>query len=214
MKNNSTKRNFRSTVKICLIALAAIILSLIAFWIFGEVAYDVYETEDIRDYGKYPANRKEAEVEEFLTSFFPESIEPWFEDVSYYYRADNISHYAMGACLEFTIEDDAQFTQFLSEYVEFEKCAVFSYDDRFTEYIVSDPNTGALYDEYFVSESKRDNGEYWLYYAKIGKILFSEEDNRVIFIAIWSEANGADEFSFFFNRFGIDPSQYGAGCVF
>lgn len=208
MRSNHADQNLRYIAKICLITLVAIILFLVVFYVIGEVAYDVYETDDPRNYGRYPANRKEEDVEAFLGSFFPETIESYFTDVSYHYRAGNISRYAMDAYLEFTIEDDALFTQFLSEYVDYENCTVFPYDDRFMEYIPSDPSAGVLYDEYFVSKQKRDDGGYWLYYAKIGKILFSEDNNRVIFIALWAEDSSTVDYGYFFSRFKIDPHQY------
>jgi hypothetical protein len=58
---------------------------------------------------------------------------------------------------------------------------------------------------------KNKSGGYAIHYAEIGKVLFSEEEQRVIFFALGDyDGGGTDtaELGYFFTRFDIDEKEY------
>ena len=158
-------------------------------------------TTDIEDYGKYVGNYDNDSVEAFITSFFPEKIEDDFANVKYSYRAQKGDAYAYEAYLEFQIEDEEEFESYILMKTG-GKAVEFSYDSDFKEYVISD-----------ILDLQTEEGEktYNIGGAKIGKILYSEKDHRIIYVAIGVYDGGLAKTSFlceYFNRFNIDPLKY------
>lgn len=168
----------------------------------------LYSTTDLNDYGKYVGNYDNKSVKEFVTSFFPEEIEDDFTDVRYSYRARKGDPYAFEACLEFRIEDTSEFKTYIADKTG-GNAVDFEYDSDFKEYIISD--------NFELVDSDDGSASTSIGYARIGKILYSEKEQRIIYVALGVYDGGladADYLCVYFNRFGIDPFEYEEGREF
>ena len=168
-----------------------------------------YVTNDIADYGNYTGNYNNRFANEFITSFFPEKIEDNFEDVSYSYRALKVDEYAFEAVLEFTIEDPQEYRAFIEEYTEGMEASAFSYDDTFVEFVVSDEFRSDYIGDRSDPEKLPEVME--IRRAKIGKILCSDQEQRIIFVALGVRDGGVvgtDYLCVYFDRFQINPWEY------
>lgn len=164
---------------------------------------EIYETNDINDFGVYTGNSDNETPAQFITSFFPTTIENSFSDVIYHYKAKNFDTYAYEAYLEFAVPDQNTFHELLMNFVVLEESIPFRYDNSYMEYSISN----VLYTH---SESKQ-SGAYSIGYSEVGKILYSEEEQRFIFWALGVyDGGGTDtsELNYFFKRFNIDVTDY------
>jgi len=165
-----------------------------------------YETTDIGDYGKYTGNFNNETPRSFITTFFPEEIRDIFTHVVYSYRAEKLDTFAFEAYLEFTIEDPAEFHRYIDELGADKEWQPFAFDSGYMEHSVSN--------ELVLGDPSKDEKAQQVYYieeAMIGKILYSEKDNTIIYVAIGVYDGGGartDYLSVFFERFGIDPQAY------
>lgn len=162
----------------------------------------VYETNDIADYGIIKGNYDNDSPKKFVSSFFPENIEAYFSDVTYHYKAKKGDTYAYEMYLEFVIQDTEQYAFFLSNVIGDEVCEPFYFDPTYQAYYISN---------YLTLDQSLVDGSLFIDNAKVGLVLFSEEEQRVFFIALGMYDGGGanvDELNFFFHRFGIDPQEY------
>ena len=162
-----------------------------------------HSTTDINDYGNYKWNNNNEPPREFITSFFPEEIEDCFTDVVYSYRVMSIDKYSCEAYLEFVIEDEDYYQFFVKEHTNGIKGNTFEYDNNFTEYTVDN-----LLELHEFPEEEEYHSKVILNHTRFGKILCSDEDNRIIFVAIILDEGGevsADYLCKFFERFDIYP---------
>ena len=170
-----------------------IFLCLVIYAVFKPI--EIYETNSVADYGNIVGNCDNETPEEFIFSFFPTTILDSFSDVDYHYKAKKLDTYAYEAYLEFVIEDEAVFSEFIKPYVD--DSASFAYDESFMEksiihHLCLDHNV----------ETEANIAD-----AEIGKILYSEEEQRIIFFALGLHDGGGtyiSELSYFVDRFGID----------
>jgi hypothetical protein len=195
----------RKAIKRCTVICVVACLLLISYGLFLSAPYDanIFVTNDIHDYGKYIGNYDNDTPSDFINSFFPASISNSFTDIKYHYKAKKFDTYAYEAYLEFVIDDPDSFARFLEEYVCEEQCNPFLYDQAFLEYSISNVLR--------IGESKNASGGYSISYADIGKILFSVDEQRIIFIALGVyDGGGTDtsELNHFFSQFDIDCNQY------
>ena len=189
------KKLVRNIVIVSVIVIA--IAALAYFLLLRPVP--VYETNDIADYAIVKGNYDNESPQKFVSSFFPEKIEDTFSDVTYHYKAQKLDTYAYEMYLEFVIEDKESFNSFLSGVVGENSCEPFYFDSAFQ----------ALY----ISNYLTLGDEKPLYYtnAKVGMILYAEEEQRLIFTALGVYDGGGtfvDDLCFLFRRFGIDPQEY------
>lgn len=165
-----------------------------------------YTTEDIADYGEIKGNNDNETVEEFLMSYFPRKIEPYFENVVFSYKANNQCSYKTEMYLEFTISDPEQFQCYVAELTDRLMVQEFPYDEKYDDYIIHNQ----LYVEPDVSNETGEENYYFRFGARMGRILVCEEEQRVIFegIIVYHCCGGyAHEFDFY-DRYGIDPQEY------
>jgi hypothetical protein len=165
-----------------------------------------YATSDINNYGNYIGNADNQFASKYISAFFPEIIESSFTDVTYSYRAQNLGNYAFEAYLEFVIEDEKAFHEFISAKTSGLECKEFSYDPNFVEYTLDDSLEISVRDG-----ENNQNRRIWISEARIGKILCNAEEHRVIFVAMamrdaWDAYS--DYFCCYFDRFNIDPVKY------
>lgn len=170
-----------------------------------------YSTDNVEEYGKYIGNYNNDIPCEFITSFFPECIDTTFVDVIYSYRAQKGDTYAYEAYLEFVIEDAELYESFIQQKTAQWASKPFLYDSTFTEYTVSD-----VFEPTNLNGNINMNTPVSIRYAKIGKILCSKEEQRIIFVALGVYDGGiakTDFLTVYFNRFEIDPASYKGAAI-
>ena len=199
------KKNYTLTI----IAVVAIAVLVIIGVFVARVAIpllqygDIYETTRINDYGKITGNWVNDEPEAFVHSFFPKQIEDSFTDIIYHYKAKKGDGYAYECYLELVIEDPDAYAAFIENTVDKSKCTPFAYDPAFQEQSISNV--------FYIWRRNEREAIYVLETAELGKILFSDEQQRVIFVALGMyDGGGATtiELNHFFSRFQIDPWEY------
>ena len=171
-----------------------------------------YITTELSDYGKYTGNYDNEFPQEFITSFFPNTIENSFSDIKFEYRAQKKDTYAFEAYLEFRIEDPAEFQAFIDEHVG-KNVSDFSYDTNFKEYVIADELGLVVLDQ----KTSNADGFYHIQCAKIGKILYSEITQQIICIALGVYDGGVVTTDFlcnYFDRFDIEPYHYPTAILY
>ncbi len=188
------KKKFRIWLGLVFICMLLCMLLLIR-----DAAYPrQFYTTNISDYGMYVGNYDNDFPEEFISSFFPEEIEENFFNVKYSYKAQKGDSYAFEAYLEFQIVNKEEFQSYISDKIG-NSAVNFKYDSDFKEYVLSD------------DFQLNDEGSKSIRGAKIGKILYSEKDQRIIYVAIGVYDGGMVTTDFlckYFDRFAIDPIKY------
>lgn len=163
-------------------------------------------TEEIAEYGVIDGNNDNEVPEEFFMRFFPEQIMPYFENVTYQYKAKDWCTYNCEMYLEFTISDPEQFRTYAAELTEGMTAQEFPYDAKYDDYIVNNH----LYVEPF-SSSEPGNERYFLCNgARMGRILVCQEEQKIICtgMLVTSCCGGFAEEYDFYTRFGINPQEY------
>lgn len=191
------------TCGVVFFATVCLLLACFSWLLSIAMKADVYETNNISDYGKYTGNIDNAPPREFINSFFPETVSNSFTDVQYHYKAKRFDTYAYEAYLEFVIPDSESFNLFLEEYICPDQCKPFMFDTSFTEYSISNV--------LWLDDSNNNSDGYPISYAEIGKVLFSIDEQRIIFVALGVyDGGGTDtsELNWFFSRFNIDCQVY------
>jgi len=182
-----------------------VIIFSVAYVIFLLVIYGmVYETENVADYGKIKGNFDNESPKKFIFSFFPETLNDSFSDITYHYKAIRGDAYAYECYLEFVVEDPDAYRAFLDSYVDNKQTKAFSYDEAYMEYSISN-----ILD---IDSSKTgDHGGYPIHQAEIGKILYNDSEQRILFFAMGEYDGGGTEttaLDYFFEEFGIDVAEY------
>ena len=105
--------------------------------------------------------------------------------------------------MEFVIEDENAFSSFLNRYVDTADAEPFLYDNSLLEYSISNVIR--------IQKPANESGAYAISYAEIGKILYSTDEQRIIFVAIGVyDGGGTDtsELDYFFSKFQINCANY------
>lgn len=203
---NSLPKGLAIFTKAIVIILVAgfIYLSVVAMVVFISYSVPPEHTTitDVSEYGIFIGNRRNDVAEEQITAFFPKEITDDFSDITYAYRAIKESSYTFEAYLEFTIEDSKIFYDHIAAIAPDHEWQQFEYDSKFREYNYA--NSLDLIEMY-------QDPKICVEWADISKVLYSEEDRKVIYVAIGANHDGfveVSELSTFFNRFQIDPEDY------
>ena len=182
------------------------IISVFRFLAFISGEGKVIQTTDIADYGVITGNYDNETPKEFVFSFFPEKISDDYSNVSYQYTAQKGDAYACQVWLEFDIEDEEKFTDFISAYTDAEQTDIFQYDSDYMDYTVLN--------HFELTHAESDKpGDIHIEYAEIGKILYNQETQHIICYALCMYDGGYSTtkiFGDFFTRFNIDPVEYEA----
>ena len=202
-------------VTIVILVVVLLISTLFYFLLRPE---PVYETNDSADYGVIKGNYDNERPRAFVFSFFPAKIEEYFSDVSYHYKAKKGDTYAYEMYLEFVIEDTQIYNAFLADVIGDNTTEQFYFDEDYQVHYVS--NYLSLSFALTISRNnkseppvvKEDKSKPPVIdNAKIGAVLFSDAEQRIIFWALGAYDGGGtstDELNYFFNRFGINPWVY------
>ena len=197
----------KKKVKFAIIALMTSAIALLLLYSCSAMINGVwYTTEDIADYGEIKGNNSNDTVEAFLMSYFPQKLEPYFENIVYSYKANNECSYKTEMYLEFTISDPAQFQSYVTELTDGRMGQEYPYNVKYDDYIIHNH----LYVEPVFDDETGEENHYYRFGARMGRILVCEEEQRVVFegIIVYNCCGGyASEFAFY-DRYGIDPQEY------
>lgn len=205
---------FFGIVFVAVLSLAVLFVPLVLFgFVFESIPTD-FITSDINEYGNYPGVLPKAK-DEYITSFFPDSIKPVFVNPTYRFSSRNIDTYGFEAYLEFTFDSQEQFEEHLEKSTKGMKKGTFFFDNDYLEYVMVNQDTGYVYDTISLSSNSftDDSGmtHYRIDYADIAKILVNPKERRVIYIALAVfDGGGSDTrlLNSYFSRFEIDPIEY------
>lgn len=157
----------------------------------------VFETNNIADYGKITGNFDNERPSDFIFSFFPKSIEQQFSNVNYHYKAISGDTYAYEVWLEFVIDNQSEFDNYVNNISRGKSSISFPYDENYYAFLISDTLRVEKY-----------KTRYWIQRAEIGKILVSEGEHKIIFVAIGVYDGGGtttEDLNYYWSRFNIEP---------
>ncbi len=201
---------------------AIVILAIVFILFFGyyilcrpEV---VYETNNVADYGIVKGNYDNERPTEFIFSFFPKAIEECFSDVRYHYKAKKSDTYAYEMYMEFEIKDTQTYNEFIADVIGDNAVIPFAFNEEYLVHYVSN----YLYLSPALAISHNDKAKQpvvkedmskppVIENAKIGAVLFSDTEQRIIFFALGVYDGGGtstDELNYFFERFDVNPWVY------
>ena len=189
------------TVLICIL----VVIALFFLILFIPPKYTVRTA--ISDYGIYDGTGVDSFTTQYIQSIFPEKIEDYFSDVKYSYKAENTDTYGFEAYLEFTIKDKTEFQTYISKITDVKNWQDFAYAPGYKEYSIENVlelDIDAVDDPSSIFYRQ-------ILYAKIRKILYSPEEQRIIYVAIGvydGGGIGTNYLNVFFERFQIDPIEY------
>jgi len=131
-------------------------------------------------YGVYSESDMTDEKSKLINSVMPAKLEPFFDVVSYSYTEINDGTHSFEIFLEVRIKDTAVFDEYTSSLASEDEWEPFTRDNSYLEYAVC--NTP----------------------AELGVILFSREEQTVIFTArgVYSGCENASALNAFSSRFG------------
>lgn len=193
-------------------------------WVINDLSVpcEDYEVNSISDYGYFPGRNEDVEeyTQEYIYKVFPKEISPTWSNVDFAFHSHSCG-IAFEAYLEFTIEDAEEFDKFISSTTEGMLSQPFYFDDRFQEYIWTEPakyiaDEIVIYDKITLSAELQEHDDingYTITDGVIAKVLVYPEEKRVAFVAICVEygahANTA-QLHAYFDRFNIDAKEYEA----
>ena len=192
------------------------LVSIFSYFLFRPAP--IYETNDVADYGIVKGNYDNDTPQEFISSFFPERIESYFEDVQYHYKAKKSDTFAYEMYMEFVIQDTQTYNAFIADVIGDNAAEPFYFDPDYQinyvyNYLELSPDRTKRYDNKSKQTVwKEDKSKPPIIQAaKIGAVLFSDTEQRIIFFAFGLYDGGGtstDELDYFFNRFEINPWVY------
>jgi hypothetical protein len=191
-------------------SILAVTLPLLLFSSCGWLGLEEewYTTENLKDYRIVKWNGHNEIPQAFIDSFFPEKIEPYFRAVQYKYTARDWCDYCCEMYLEFTIEDEQTYREYVAGATENLTGETFPFAQQYTAYTIHDRLPVSPDAEVKTGE----NGEtvYYIDNARMGKILTCDAEHKIIYVAIMVTAccgDYTDKFDFY-SRFDIDPKAY------
>ena len=157
-----------------------------------------YPITNIDNYGKYDDCVGKSE-----TNFFPELDKSIMSNFKYSYNAYCFIDCAHEIYLEFTIENEDEFTQFINEkqnsiMQENTDATVqkLKYDESYTEVVIEDR----------ITTRYSNDGELVIDSAYIRKLIYNEDINSIIFVHLYVMDYWEFENSTYIERFNIDPN--------
>lgn len=161
-----------------------------------------YTTTDIASYGIIKGNGNNRRAEELFAALFPAEIHESFRDVTYSYKATNVDAWDFEIYLEFVIEDESAFREYVNSIAPWDAFTPFDYDENYAEYIYAD---------YYDTDETASGDTIGINCAEIAKVLVNTAEQRIITVALGVHDGGGastDYFTRYFDRFAIDPMEY------
>ena len=165
--------------------------------------YKIHSTTDIAEYGDFPTTEYGYEIKPYTDNIMPPKIEDFFADPVYYFGYCN-APYMHEVYLEVTIEDEETYTAYVQGLLEGKETETFFYNDEYQEYVLTD----ILYLADKDSLSK----------SEVQKILFSDKQNKIIFISLLilhMDMTFNLEYFIYFEKLGITdvPNYYNGARI-
>ena len=177
----------------------------------GVTPRDVKVTTEISEYGNWGMVDVEYmdpwDAQLYHSKIMPTKIEEYFSQIEYVYSVCTwpvISE----AYLEFVIEDETLYNDYINGIIKDNATKTFHYDNNFQEYVLND----IFYS--YNSSATNSHRERLVEGATIQKVLFSDKERRIIFVSYAHDAYGyvyntEETFkSTYFKRFNIDIVEY------
>ncbi len=177
------------------------IAMIISLCFVGCNAYEVIETTDIEDYGKFTETKYGEKIDIYTEKVMPKKIEEFFSNVEYSYKMCH-SPAMHEAYLKVTIDSEKQYESYINSIVGDNETEAFYYDKTYREYVIVDKIS--------LQHENEEKGPT-IGYTEIQKILFSNETNTLIFISLVVPYNDMPFFVdtfLYFEKFDINPSCY------
>ena len=156
------------------------------------------DTTDIEKYGIFDTC-----VHESIGDFFPKLDKSIMSNFKYSYNAYCFIDCAHEIYLEFTIENEDEFTQFINEKQSSiiqentdAKVQKLKYDESYTEVVIGDR----------ITTEYGNDGELAIECAYIRKLIYNEDSNSIIFVYLYVMDYWEFENSTYIERFNIDPN--------
>ena len=181
----------------------------------GNISGTVTETYDLRDYGSFTgtySRKDDAVVLKDFLKFFPQELDPSFEDVQY--RFATVSEgLAYEITLEFTIPDEQAYSDFIEGIAPESEFIPFPYDEAYLAYWI--PGTEFRFD--LKSEERYEKEKPLTFlkmdWANVRCVVTNPEEHRLVFECLYVNADiifASDELRLdhFLNRFDIDAVEF------
>ena len=152
-------------------------LSLILFFVGCgylddiENAYEIHRTTKIEEYGQFPELDSIYQIQAYVKNIMPAQIEDIFVNPTYYFSYCEVP-FMCEMYLEITIEDELQFQNYVFQTTKGQPTETFLYNENYQEYVLTD----------LLWLEPNKNG--WLSKSEVQKVLFSEKNNKLIFISL------------------------------
>lgn len=208
----------KQRIRCVTIVILLVVFILFACFYFLHPPEVVFETNDIADYGVIKGNYDNERPTEFIRSFFPKAIEEYFSDVSYHYKAKKGDTYAYEMYMEFEIKDTQTYNKFIADVIGDNAVIPFVFDEEYQVHYVSNylylsPASAISHNDKSKQPVVKEDmsKQPVIENAKIGAVLFSDTEQRIIFFALGVYDGGGtstDELNYFFERFGVNPWVY------
>lgn len=202
MNNKIRRKRWPWVVPVCIIGTFLLMFTLmITIILVGPEDINYQTTQDLADYGDYRDQIGNQGAAPFILSFFPEKLDTDFKDIQYSFTIGKRNQYGSEAYLEFTIEDSSVFSDCVSQISAEEGWTPFPYDENYMQCVKKD----------VIHLDSADGTSYYYVDAKIGRILYSAKEQKIIYSAIQARESGyahIDDLTVFFQRFDIDVLSY------
>ena len=169
------------------------------------------QTTDLSEYGNLTGLEwhQTQRAKDDFEALFPQRIEPYFEEVEYYYRAKDLFPW-YEILLEFTIRSQEDFEAYLSTLPAMDEFHPSPYLPSYLEY-----TRGTNYVDFDpINAEDRANGAGTEYFridcARIQKIMVNMETHHVVIACLWISDDGGTKTTevYYFQHFQIDPQLF------
>ena len=187
------------------------IVAFLALFLFSLAGckLQIIEYNNIADYGIITGNGTDKRAEEVFEELFPPKIMDNFCNTQYHYKAMNgIDSRAFEIALEFTIEDEARYWEYVRSVAPEEQFSIFPYQNEYLFYSVS--KSYMILDDRVPCTACPTKAEthYHIDCANLEMIIINPTEKRIVLAAMGVSDGGGvdtDDLRWFFDRFCIDP---------
>lgn len=208
---NDSQKNTLLKVSLIINAIFILFIVLAVIGILIEIPESTYyQTNDIAEYGVLEGVPQEI-AEKCIRSFFPKEISKGFENVIYSHRAEvnELDNYAFETYLEFTIDDETAFQEYVNEITAGLPQMTFGFDESYDDYSYTAAEAPGIDRDHLFLHDKKTEYYYTITNAHINRILVNKEDQRIVFLSLCVDGRSDTGFlTTFFGAFHIDPWQY------
>lgn len=195
---------------ICLVTAVIIVVSALCvgmFFVLGLDRFGTYfsvEQTNLKNYRNIVGNQDNSIPSEFISSYFPDQIEPFYSNVEYHYRAQMPGTYACEAMVEFSIDDTAAFDAHYNTLQQYGAPRTFPYDSDYEVWVIADKIRLYYHTEF------RYEPELSINYAEVGFILCDKQSHKFVYAALLVAEGGSSpvkELDYMLEKFDIKLTE-------